>query len=270
MIIALLETTNQAQTADRRSVIQRELAWHEEEAERRYGLDLFLYAPPAFDAVNQSMFGFLQLQPGERILDLGGGEGKETLKLAEKGVCVFSIDLSHTQLLRARASINEQPQTSPVYLIQASAEELPFAKGSFRIVHGKAILHHLDLNIAAMEINRILQPGGRATFAEPLANHPLIWLGRRLTPRLRTQDEHPLTVNELELFTRLFKKEQQVEALFLLAPLAYPLRLLPYGERLFRRIHTWLIRLDRWLLSQNWLPLQRLSWYAIVKLKKKA
>ena len=136
---------------------------------------------------------------------MGGGEGKETVELAARGLRPVSLDLSHRQLARARALIRAQNPGAPVYFIQANAEELPFADGSFRVVYGKAILHHLDLDLAAGEITRVMRADGRAAFAEPLADHPLIGLGRRLTPRLRTRDERPLAADEMERFAERFR-----------------------------------------------------------------
>ena len=50
--------------AGRRDVIQAELAWHEQEAHRRYSLDELLYDPPAFDAVVGPAIDFLAATPG--------------------------------------------------------------------------------------------------------------------------------------------------------------------------------------------------------------
>jgi SAM-dependent methyltransferase len=51
------------------------------------------------------------------------------------------------------------------------AEELPFEDGSFDLVHGHAILHHIpDLERAFAEMLRVLRPGGTIMFAgEPSA-----------------------------------------------------------------------------------------------------
>lgn len=251
-----------ATNEQRKDVIRRELAWHEEEAHRRYTLDALLYDPPAFDPVVKRGFSFLQPATGERILDIGCGEGKETLALARKNLCVISIDLSFTQLQRVRQLIYEKHPSANVHFIQANAEELPFAADAFRIIYGKAILHHLDLGLAARQIQRLLQPAGRASFAEPLAHHPIIWLGRRLTPKLRTQDEHPLTFQELDNFAHAFA-QAKTAVFFLLAPLAYGLRLLPGGERSFRWFHYNLQKVDSWLLTK-YPVLNRLTWYGVV------
>lgn len=254
-------------TAQRREVIARELAWHEEEAEKRYGLDSFLYAPPAFDRVVARMLAFLEEDTAvPAALDLACGEGKETLAMAQRGWTVFSLDLSYAQLARVRKLVQKTDPTLPVHFIQANAEQLPFARNSFPVVYGKAIIHHLDLELSAAQVNRVLQARGRAAVAEPLAHHPLFWLGRRLTPKLRTADERPLTYAAFQAFRRKFAHGTMTED-FLLAPLAYLFRLLPGGEALFPSVHAALARLDRRLLRH--LPfLKPLAWYGTLFLQK--
>jgi ubiquinone/menaquinone biosynthesis C-methylase UbiE len=250
----------------RKTVIASELAWHEQEAHRRVTLDTLLYDPPAFDPVVNTTIEFLLAKPGERVLDMGGGEGKETLELARRGLVVISVDLSHVQLSRARQLVEAARPGTRIAFIQANAEELPFAADSFRIIHGKAIIHHLDLARAAGEIGRVLTGDGRAIFAEPMNDHPLFRLGRQLTPQLRTRDEHPLTFRELRQFGTHFG-EAAIEEYFLLAPLSYPLRLLPGGERLFRRTHRFLQRADRRLFD-SFARLREIAWYGVIKVKK--
>jgi SAM-dependent methyltransferase len=249
----------------RKVIIASELAWHEQEANRRFSLDTFLYAAPAFDQVVRSGFAFLQMQPGELVLDMGCGEGKETLQLAQQELLVVSTDLSYQQLSRARERIREFAADAKVCFVQANAEELPFASGSFRIIYGKAVLHHLDLDLAAQEVKRLLQHQGRATFAEPMAHHPLFWLARQLTPKLRTRDEHPLTFKELQRFAAYFG-QAEMEEFFLLTPLSYLCRLLPAGEPAFRRLHSVIQRIDKRLFGRL-SPLKEWAWYALVKVK---
>lgn len=252
---------------NRAEVVQRELNWHEHEARRRIPLDKLLYDPPAFDAVVQAGLDFLQPQAGELILELGCGEGKEVLTLARLGLRVIGIDLARAQLLRARDWVEQAAPHRPLALVQASAERLPFAAGSFRIIYGKAILHHLDLSAAAQETHRVLQNGGRATFAEPLAHHPLFWLGRRLTPGLHTQDERPCPLSAYAEFAGRFER-RTTEAAFLFAPIAYLFRKLPNGEAGFRRAHATLQRFDHWLFAH--LPvLKRFAWYGIILIDKR-
>jgi SAM-dependent methyltransferase len=255
------------QTSDsRKVVIARERAWHDHDVNRRTELDGFLYGPPAFDRVVQSSFDFLRLSAGEFILDLGSGEGKETLQLGQQGLKVVSVDLSREQLCRSRQRIREADGEAKVYFVQANAEELPFASNSFKFVYGKAILHHLDIDLSANEIRRILTQKGRASFAEPMAHHPLFWITRRLSPALRTKDEHPLTFKELRRFCANFR-HAEIEEHFLLSPLSYLFRMAPGGEALFRRINPFLQRVDGRLFRV--IPLlKKMAWYGLIKIER--
>jgi ubiquinone/menaquinone biosynthesis C-methylase UbiE len=250
---------------DRKQVIQRELLWHEQESHRRYRLDSLLYDSPAFDDVVQQSIDFLQGDLGELVLDMGCGEGKETLELTSRGLHVVGTDLSYTQLMRARELIEKEMPEAKLCLIQANAEQLPFANSSFRIIYGKAILHHLDLDASSRETQRLLSSNGRAAFAEPLARHFIIWCGRRLTPKLRTDDEHPMELSDLENFGRTFEKHN-LQTSYLLAPLAYTFRLIPGGEKIFAIIYSFLSSLDQKLLSR-FKYLRSFAWYGTVKVQ---
>ena len=253
-------------TQDRDAVVQRELAWHNQESYKRAPLNDILYRAPAFDVVIQSGFTFLAPQDGEWILDFGGGEGKETLDLVKQGYTVVNTDLSTTQLQRARQLVQSSAQDACVYYIQADAEHMPFASSAFRNIYGKAILHHLDIDLAAEEINRILLDGGKATFAEPMAHHPIFAIARWLTPNLRTADEHPFTTNATSTFVAYFA-EDHTTSHFLTAPAAYLFRFLPRGEILFQWAHQKLQKLDARLFSRFPI-LRQWAWYFVVSVKK--
>ncbi|MAT98205.1 MAG: hypothetical protein CL608_13755 [Anaerolineaceae bacterium] len=247
---------------NRQEIIQKELEWHDKEAHRRLPLDHFLYAPPAFDGLSNFCLEFLQAKDGELVLDMGCGEGKHTIDLARNNLTVVSVDLSHTQLLLAKEMAAQLLPDAEILFVQANAEELPFAQNSFRIIFGKAIIHHLDEKLSIAEVKRLLKPQGRATFSEPLAHHPLIWLGRKLTPKLRTQDEHPLTIQEMSRFGQAFGTKE-VDTFFLFAPLAYVVRALPRGEMAFQKLHRFLAKVDKQIFNAIG-SAKRLAWYGVV------
>lgn len=252
--------------AERREIAQREREWHEHELEIR-GDDLnFLYDPPAFDQIIQRSIEFLGGRSGDKILDLASGEGKETLMLAQNGYRVVSLDISYSQLQKSRARVQSKGGDLDVMFVQANAEELPFKAGSLERLYGKAIIHHLDLDIAHEEVSRVLSDGGRAVFTEPMAHHPLFWLARKLTPRLRTEDERPLHYEEFVAFADKFSKSQLYEA-FLCAPLIAAIRKIPGGERIYGKLIPAVHRLDQGLM--RWLPfLKRLAWYDTIFAQK--
>ena len=261
-----LATSSVCTNGYRNAVVQDELYWHENESYRRHRLDFLLYDPPAFDVVVDTGISFLQAAKDELVLDIGGGEGKETAELIMRGMKCVCLDLSRSQLSRARNLIQEQNPAAHAFFVQANAEEAPFADDSFRILYGKAILHHLDLEIVGRELNRLLKSNGRASFAEPLAHHPLFWLARRLTPKLRTSHEQPIHIDNYIEFAEQFNWHE-LDVFYLLAPLSYLFRLSTHGEKAFRKTHSILSRIDN-LLFRLIPRLRRLAWYGLVNVRK--
>src|SRR5207245_515478 len=145
---------------------------------------------------------------GKRVLDFGCGSGENALLLARRGARVAGIDISTSLLAVAvrRFAVNGLPGVAR--FVAGSAHDLPLRSGSIDVVFGIAVLHHLDLDAAAAEIFRVLTPGGRAIFQEPVRDSPLIRLLRRCVP-YRAPDvspfEHPLTSEELKQFSGRFQ-----------------------------------------------------------------
>jgi len=94
------------------------------------------------------------------------------------------------------------------------AHNLEFEDGSFDVVFGYAILHHLDFTRAMSEIHRVLRTGGKILFVEPLRHNPFARLVRWFTPNARTPDEFPLGRPELRLLARNFKLDNYYNELF--------------------------------------------------------
>lgn len=97
-------------------------------------------------------------------------------------------------------------------------ESLEYADDYFDIAYGVAILHHIDLDKGAQELNRVLRPGGRASFVEPLGHNPVLNFARDHLPyrgKGRTEDERPLRYRDIGAFGRHFARAEYREyALF--------------------------------------------------------
>jgi SAM-dependent methyltransferase len=106
-------------------------------------------------------------EPGryERALEIGAGTGYFTLNLLRAGVVgeAVATDISPGMLARLERSAAEMGLR--VESAACEAAELPFQDGSFDLVFGHAILHHLpDLAAAFREFRRVLRPGGVVAF----------------------------------------------------------------------------------------------------------
>ncbi|MBX7103917.1 MAG: class I SAM-dependent methyltransferase [Gemmataceae bacterium] len=139
---------------------------------------------------------------GRRLLDFGCGHGMASVVFARRGAHVTATDLSPGYVAEAgrRAMANE----SEVAMAVADGHELPFAAGSFDLIWGHAILHHLDVPVAARELRRVLVPGGRVVLCDPWDGNPLVrWLRRG---RRHTADEHALRPADIDALKGVFKK----------------------------------------------------------------
>jgi SAM-dependent methyltransferase len=95
----------------------------------------------------------LDPRPGERILDIGCGEGTLTRKIVEKGATVLGIDNSAEMVGAARAK--------GVDALLLSAEDMQFF-AEFDAAFSNATLHWvLEKEQAARAIFRALKPGSR-------------------------------------------------------------------------------------------------------------
>jgi SAM-dependent methyltransferase len=104
-------------------------------------------------------------------LEIGAGTGYFTLHLLAAGVVSDAVatDISPGMVSALEANAERMgldPETAV-----CAAEELPFDDGSFDLVLGHAVLHHIpDLPRAFAEMSRVLRPGGTVLFAgEPSA-----------------------------------------------------------------------------------------------------
>lgn len=140
---------------------------------------------------------------GRRVLDFGCGRGERSLRMLEHGAHVDGIDISPVYVAEAKRAAAAAGFPSERYaFVAGDAHTTPYPDATFDLVIGDGILHHLDLDVALGEVHRVLKPGGRALFREPLLDNPLLKLFRLLTPRARTEDERPLSADDLDRIAR--------------------------------------------------------------------
>lgn len=92
----------------------------------------------------------------------------------------------------------------PINHFLMDANDLTFANESFDIVFGGAILHHLDIEKSIGHIYRVLKPGGKIVFLEPLNMNPIYKIYRKLNPQERTPDEHALVSGDFKIIKERF------------------------------------------------------------------
>jgi SAM-dependent methyltransferase len=118
-------------------------------------------------------FRRLPLKTGERILDLGCGEGRHAITAyLEAPVTVIGVDLSLTDLGTASRRFREleHPGDATRSLVFAcgSGLRLPFPDAAFDKVICAEVLEHVpDYRAMLSEIHRVLKPGGQLAVSVP-------------------------------------------------------------------------------------------------------
>ena len=146
---------------------------------------------------------WMDLSVNADVLEYGCGAGEKTLRAGQVARSAWGIDISDVAMDHANRRAQERGLTN-VRFAPMNAEELAFEDKSFDLVFGSGILHHLDLNRSFREIARVLRPGGRAVFVEPLFYNPLLYVYRKMTPEAHTPDEHPLRACDVKLARQVF------------------------------------------------------------------
>ncbi|MCA1192937.1 methyltransferase domain-containing protein [Saccharopolyspora sp. 6V] len=109
-------------------------------------------------AENSAAYLLADLTPGAAVLDVGCGPGTITHDFAERVAPghVTGVDNAAeiVEQASAGAPANTEFQVADVYA-------LPFADGSFDVVHAHQVLQHLTDPVAALrEMRRVCRPGG--------------------------------------------------------------------------------------------------------------
>jgi SAM-dependent methyltransferase len=130
-----------------------------------------------------ALLGLAQLQPGQRVLDLGGGLGGPARTLALKaGLHSTVLDFTPSFVSAGAELTRRVGLASRVAFVEGDATRVPFANASFDAVWTQ----HSSMNIpdkAALyqAAWRVLRPGGKLAFHEvfagpqPAIHFPVPW-----------------------------------------------------------------------------------------------
>ncbi|MSP11894.1 MAG: methyltransferase domain-containing protein [Chloroflexi bacterium] len=119
------------------------------------------YLHPGSRAATEILLRYLQIRPGEYVLEIGCGTGATAALVSRRiGTCVIGMDLSPVMLAASRVR-----QT--VHLVQANGNHrLPFQDQVFDVLYAESVVALLDAPGLIHEAVRVLRPGGRLAFIE--------------------------------------------------------------------------------------------------------
>ncbi|MFC6905626.1 methyltransferase domain-containing protein [Halalkalicoccus tibetensis] len=137
----------------------------------------YKYLSKVYDRVNpfiwnEQMRGqalsMLDIEEGDRVLDVGCGTGFATEGLLGQTSDVHGLDQSPHQLEKAWAKLGKH---DPVKFYLGDAERLPFADDSFDVVWSSGSIEYWPEPVEALrEIRRVTKPGGEVLVVGP--NYP--------------------------------------------------------------------------------------------------
>ena len=153
---------------------------------------------------NRIVMNMLGDVKGKRILELGCGMGEASVYFAKKGADVVATDISD-KMLQVVKKVAERHNVT-LQTRQCLSDKIDYDSETLDIVYAANLLHHVDIQSTVAEASRVLKKGGIFVSWDPLAYNPLINIYRGMASKVRTEHEHPLKMNDLDIFRKYFSQ----------------------------------------------------------------
>jgi len=174
-------------------------------------LDHFNILSPIYDLVfgrrtDLEMVEFIDLQPNQHLLDVGGGTGRVSILF--KGISDNLIVADSAMKMLQKAKIKG------LNCLQSHSEILPFKDESFdRVIIVDALHHVINQEQTLGEMWRVLKPGGKMVIEEPDIRNfyvKLIAIGEKLL-LMRSHFISPPKISKMCQFTGQAFREIHVD-----------------------------------------------------------
>ena len=228
---------------------------------------------------NQYILGRFGDVRGLTILDFGSGMAEGGIYFAKLGARVVAMDVSEVQLEMAHKLAAHHGVQIETRLV--TSDRLPAADGEFDRVYGSGVLHHVPHDTAVPELARVMKPDAVGCFLEPLPYNPLINVYRKIASAVRTPDERPLSMEDIERlggqFAQVEHREFWLSTLLVFFKFLLWDRVNPNKERYWKKIYTDASSLERLVrplrrlddaLLDRFPPLGRMCWTTVITLSK--
>lgn len=123
------------------------------------------------------IFEYLDIQPNDKVLDCGCGDGFYTLLISKLYDCkITSSDFSRELLDQAAQNLGDGNKKKVTFVQADFTKKFPFENSTFdKIIFTEVIEHLDDDKFALEEVKRILKKNGKVALTVPHKNYPLFW-----------------------------------------------------------------------------------------------
>jgi 2-polyprenyl-3-methyl-5-hydroxy-6-metoxy-1,4-benzoquinol methylase len=129
-----------------------------------------------------TLIKWLEPAAGDRVLDVGCGDGYFDVQIARSGAVVTGIDVDRSRLSFAQR-FNKSAGTGYVYM---DAERMSFAQSSFDKAISFCVVEHFERDEQVLRhLSRVLRPGGRLVLSADSLSNPEITQAERARHRER-------------------------------------------------------------------------------------
>jgi ubiquinone/menaquinone biosynthesis C-methylase UbiE len=117
------------------------------------------------EVMRDEAIGMLDIEAGDRVLDVGCGTGFATEGLLQQTENLHALDQSKHQLANAYEKFGKR---GPVRFYRGDAERLPFADDAFDVVWSSGSIEYWPNPVTALEeLRRVARPGGQVLVVGP-------------------------------------------------------------------------------------------------------
>ena len=153
---------------------------------------------PGYLSAVGSIIDAAEIQPGERILEVGCGTGVLCRWVARRmGLrnTVAGVDVNRYFLREAAEIARREGMADSVEFHEGSAEELPFDDNSMDVVFSSTVIQRVNADRMLPELVRVAKPGGRIAVLGH-AHDMNRWVNLPLDAALKTRIESPPWVDD--------------------------------------------------------------------------
>ena len=164
----------------------------------------------------QSLLAEAEIQPGDRVLEVGCGTGVLCRWLARETAfknSVVGMDVNAFFLREAAEIAKREGLANVVSFREGSAEALPFDDNSLDVTFSSTVVQRVNADLMLPEMVRVTKPGGRVAVLGH-AHDMNRWVNLPLRPELKARIEsppwvedrgHPMGCDDASLYQRFSK-----------------------------------------------------------------